>query len=325
MDNKEKYRQLCKKETSIPIFSRDWWLDATAGIDNWDVVLVEKGGEVVASMPYMISKRYGFKYLCQPILTQKLGPWLKYPYGQKYTRKLEYEKEIFTMLIDKLPEADSFSACFDYNITNWLPFYWKGFEQTTRYTYVIEPLLDIEKIKNGFSHAKRQNIRKAENMNLQVCFDLSCAEFYNHHRMTLSKQNVYDKKIVYSYEIFEKIYNAAYSNNAGRVIYAKDVNGNIHSALFVIWDSNSAYDLISTIDPDYRSFGSATMLVWKMMQYLSDKTKAFDFEGSMIEGVENSFRQFGAVQKPYIMVSKIYTKKLKIIKDLRKAILDILD
>ena len=302
MDNKEKYRQLCKKETSIPIFSRDWWLDATAGIDNWDVVLVEKGGEVVASMPYMISKRYGFKCLCQPILTQKLGPWLKYPYGQKYTRKLEYEKEIFTMLIDKLPEADSFSACFDYNITNWLPFYWKGFEQTTLYTYVIETLLDIEKIKNGFSHAKRQNIRKAENMNLQVYFDLSCVEFYNHHKMTLSKQNVYDKKIVYSYEIFEKIYNAAYSNNAGRVIYAKDVNGNIHSALFVIWDSNSAYDLISTIDPDYRSFGSATMLVLKMMQYLSDKTKAFDFEGSMIEGVENSFRQFGAVQKPYIMV-----------------------
>ena len=108
MDNKEKYRQLCKKETSIPIFSRDWWLDATAGEDNWDVVLVEKGGEIFASMPYMVTKRYIFTYMCQPILTQKLGPWIKYPPGQKYDRKLGYENEILKNLIEKLPKADIF-------------------------------------------------------------------------------------------------------------------------------------------------------------------------------------------------------------------------
>lgn len=38
MKPKEKYRALCEKEQAIQIFSRDWWLDATAGIDNWDVV-----------------------------------------------------------------------------------------------------------------------------------------------------------------------------------------------------------------------------------------------------------------------------------------------
>ena len=28
MTNKEKYRKFSKKEKDIPIFSKDWWLDA---------------------------------------------------------------------------------------------------------------------------------------------------------------------------------------------------------------------------------------------------------------------------------------------------------
>ena len=52
MTNREKYRKFCEKEENIPLFSRDWFLDSVCGVDNWDVTLVEKGGDVVASMPY---------------------------------------------------------------------------------------------------------------------------------------------------------------------------------------------------------------------------------------------------------------------------------
>lgn len=132
--------------------------------------------------------------------------------------------------------------------------------------------------------------------------------------MTLGKQNLYDKTIVYSFELFERIYDGCYTHNAGRTIYAEDADGHIHAALFVIWDENSAYDLISTIDPDYRKIGAATLLVWEMIKFVADKTKVFDFEGSMIEGVENSFRQFGAKQHPYFNISKTYNKRLKVLK-----------
>ena len=57
---KEIYREQCGNEPSIPIFSRDWWLDAVCGKDNWDAAVVEKGGWVVGSMPYYIKKRAGF-------------------------------------------------------------------------------------------------------------------------------------------------------------------------------------------------------------------------------------------------------------------------
>lgn len=320
MSLKEKYIVFCEREKEVPVFSQAWWLDAVCGEENWNVILVENGEEIIASFPYYITqKKFGLKYIGMPVLTQKLGPYIKYPKGQKSTSRLSYEKEIMQEIINKLPLYDFFSVNFDYKYTNWLPFYWKGFIQTTRYTYVIDDISDSEIVFNNFEHSKRKNIKKA-NKEVQVLYDLSADDFYNNHRMTLQKQG---KIISYPYETFKRIYDGAYKNGQGRVIYCKDTDGNIHAALLVVWDGYSAYDLISTIDPTYRNSGAATLLVFEIIKFLADKVKVFDFEGSMIEGVEESFRKFGTVQKPYFCVYKANSRKYKLlgaIKELLNAI-----
>ena len=100
MGNKEKYRIFCKLEKDIPIFSKDWWLDSVCGENYWDVVLVEKEGEIVASMPYFYIRKYRFDLLVSPPLTQNLGPYLKYPDNQKISKKLSYEKKIMNQQPD---------------------------------------------------------------------------------------------------------------------------------------------------------------------------------------------------------------------------------
>jgi len=306
--NKEKYREFCKKEMDIPIFSKDWWLDSVCGESNWDVVLIEKGGVVFASMPYYKTKKAIFNVIRMPKLTQTMGIYMKYPDNLKYEKRLSLEKKTANALIDKLPNFDYFSQNFHYNFTNWLPFYWKGYEQTTRYTYVIEDLSDIEKVLSNFNYAKRKNIKKSEKI-LKVKFDLSCEEFYENHKYTLNKQG---SAISYSFDLFKKIYESGYRNSSAKTIYAVDNNNNIHGALFIIWDCNSAYDLISTIDPDFRNSGAASLLIKESIEFVSSRTGKFDFEGSMIENVEQSFRQFGAIQKPYFNISKKKSKLLKI-------------
>jgi len=99
----------------------------------------------------------------------------------------------------------------------------------------------------------------------------------------------------------------------GRVVYAIDDSGNIHSAIFCVWDKMSGYDLISTIDNDYRSSGSASLLIYELIKSLSKKVKKFDFEGSMFENVENSFRQFGTIQRAYFKVYKFNNRLLNLI------------
>jgi len=75
ISNKQIYRDFCKTEPTIPIFSKDWWLDAVCGKDNWDVAVVEKGGQIIASMPYYIVKRRGMRTIAMPKLTQTMGQW----------------------------------------------------------------------------------------------------------------------------------------------------------------------------------------------------------------------------------------------------------
>lgn len=309
---KQKYRVHCKVEPSIPIFSKDWWLDAVCGEDNWDVVLVKKGERVIASMPYCTVKRRMMRIIIMPRLTQTMGPWIKCPPNQKYSKKIAFEKKIFTELINKIPKHASFNQNFHYSITNWLPFYWHGFKQTTRYTYVIA-LIDLDRIFADFSREKRRNIKKAKDI-VEIRNDLSPEQFYQNHVLTLSKQGA---KILYSFELFFKIYNACHINHACKIFYAVDKYENLHSAIFTISDNQSAYNLISTIDPAFRNSGSASLLVWEALKYYNGKTKRFDFEGSMIEGVENSFRAFGAQQMPYFQVSKINSLFITMYRDIR--------
>ena len=297
MTNKNKYRGLSRAEETIPIFSKDWWLDAVCGENNWDVALVEKDGQVVASLPYYMRKKYGLRVITMPKLTQTMGPWIKYPAGQSYSAKLSFEKEIFNNLISQIPKSDLFVQNFHYSISNWLPFYWAGYVQTTHYTYAIEDLSNLDGVFDEFDHSKIKNIKRAEEQ-VMVQYDLSAKEFYENHKMTLSKQGA---GISYSEELFRKIYEAAYMRNAGKTIFAKDRNGNLHSAFFVIWDKQSAYYLISTIDPDHRSSGSASLLMREIIKYVSARTKRFDFEGSMISGL----RRFVGNNPIILIVNKI--------------------
>lgn len=309
MNSKEKYRNFCLEEKSIQIFLKDWWLDAVCGFDNWDVILAEnKNNEIIAALPYQLFRKFGIKYIKQPRLTARMGIWVSYPKGQKYYSRLSYEKEVFNDLLNRLPKVDYFILPFHYNITNWLPFYWRGYQQTTCYSYVIEDISDLNFVFNNFHRSKREYIKRAEK-NIKIKFDLPYQDFYEHRRKILSKQNAV---ISYSKELVKSIFEACYSRNAGKTIYAIDEKGNMHGAIFVIWDENTAYWLLDTLDPVYTASGASSLLIKEAIKYVHGKTQKFDFEGSMIESVEHSFRQYGGVQKPYFVISKINSRLLSL-------------
>lgn len=317
MSAKEEYVNLCAAEPSVCVFMRPFWMDAVCGPENWDVLLHHDAeGRIDAAWPYFFQKKGGKLVIRHPPETQIQGPWLRRDPSWSEEKRLGFEKEVLYALIDELEAKGilSFYQQFPLDFTNWQPFYWKGYSQQTRYTYRITDISDPEAVLASFNRAKRKNINKAIKEGLEIKFDLPAKDFYENHKMTLGLQNA---AINYSYAVFERMYNAAYANNAGRTIYAVDKEGNIHGALFNIWDSEACYDLISTIDPRFRNSGSATLLVYEMIKMMSGKVKIYDFEGSMMEGVENSFRQFGTKQTPYFGISKDNSSPI------RKAMLEL--
>ncbi|HUT35660.1 MAG TPA: GNAT family N-acetyltransferase [Planctomycetota bacterium] len=281
------------------LFCRSWWLQAVSP-GQFEVLVLRKGGRIVAGMPLVRYRRWGFQAIHMPQLTQTLGPLLGPPTSENYEKQLSNEMELLADLVAAIPRVAHTSFFCHYSFTNWLPFYWAGYQQTTRYTYVIEDLSDPEAAFARFAHSKRKNVKKAERL-VEVREDMPPREFYDHHAASLRKQG---DAIFYTYELFERIHRATAERGAGKTWLAVDAEGHVHSAIFVVFDARSAYYLISTIDPDHRSSDSATLLVQRAIGYVASRTRRFDFEGSMIQSVEGSFRKFGAVQKPYFHIHR---------------------
>ncbi len=307
MSNKEIYCNYCK-ENDVPLFNQPFWWETVAS-EQWDVAIVERGGNLVAALPYHIKTKGVHKIILPPQLTQYTTLILNYPEGQKYASKIGFEKEQISQIIEQLPQVDYIELTLSPTLTNWLPFKWNEFSETTRYTYLIEDLSDLDVVFKGCKENIRREIKKGEKqLSVEVMEDVDL--FYEVNQKTFERQKI---KNPYSKGLFEKV-DISCSNHKCRSIYvAKDIHGNIHGSIYIVWDKETSYYLAGGSDPEFRTSGAHSLLMWKAIQDASKRKQKFDFKGSMIESVERFFRGFGAVQTPYFKVKKYNSKALKLI------------
>lgn len=308
MNSKLKYRELCRNDHSIPLFSKDWWLDTVCGDDKWDVSIVEKDNRIVSSLPYYIKHKSGFTLLEMPPLTQSLGPWIKFPTNQKPAKRFQFEKKMLNALIDELPRYDYFHQNFHYSLQNWLPFHWSNFEQSTRYTYILDDLTDTDKLWKNLQSNIKSDIKKAEsrfNLHIESSEDIDL--FYKINCKTFQKQNI---SIPYTEQFIRNLDDACKKNSCRLILFAKDSDDRVYSTVYIVWDENSAYYLMGGNNPNLPNSGANSLLLWHAIKHVSAFTNRFNFEGSMIEPIERFFRAFGANQQPYFSISKNQSKLL---------------
>jgi len=301
MSSKGLYRQFCDSEQSLPLFSQSWWLDAVCGEGNWDAAVAVKGGEVFAVMPYYVKRKYGFKLLHMPPLTSMLGPWIR-QVEAKYERQIGYQKEIMTMLIEQLPAFDSFFQSWHYRVTNWLPFYWKGFHQSTAYTYVIEGIRDRDRVWNDLRSEIRTDIRKfRDRFKVDVSHNGDLEDIIRLNRAIFARQGI---KVPFDEDVLRRLDLACQERNCRKILIIQDERGDPVAGVYVVWDNTSAYYLVGGKNPDRAGKPGVAVLLWEMILHVSEFVEHFDFEGSMLEPVELNFRSFGGRQKEVFTISR---------------------
>jgi len=279
------------------IFCQPWWLDAVAE-NRWDKVEIKKGDQLVARLPYAWSNGRR-EELVMPQLTQILGPWVDVGNG-KLCSQLARHKDLMQELIAGLPAFNLFQQNFHYSIDNWLPWYWKKFQQTTRYTYVLEDLSDSEAIWNGFASNIKSDVRKAKKQ-VEIETPDSADDFFELNEMVFQRQS---QSVPYKRSFLEKLDDACSQRGRRKIFLARGLDGQPHAACYIVWDSESAYYLLGGGHPELRRSGATSLCVWEAIQFAACVTKKFDFEGSMVEPIERFFRGFGATPKPYFRITK---------------------
>lgn len=274
------------------IFEQPWWLDIVAPQKWKEIIIYDKKEQVIARQAVVVDK----KNVYMPRLTQTLGIWM----SEEMTKNYGEQKKIINGILCDLASYKNVMIHLDPENKYILPYRWNGYIMEPRFSYRINDLSDLESLYAGFNKTAKKNIKYAKNK-VSISYETDVDELWNMLNKTFEAQkrrNPMPKEIVY------EIVKQCETNDHGRYISAKDAEGHVHSCAYFVYDEKVCYYLMGATDSKYRSSGAQSLVLWEGIQFAAAHSKVFDFEGSMVEGIENFFRQFNNTCEVYYEVRK---------------------
>lgn len=294
-DRKQRYADFCSRCGDVPVFLAPWWLDVDAGPDGWDVALATQNGEIIAALPYCFSRLRWFKGIGMPPVAPYQGYYVAYPPDQKLSSRLAWEDKAVSLLFNSLPLHSFFFQHFPPGASPWTPLYRLRYRQTTKYSYVLQDLGNLEAVFAAFENRARTAVRKAER-SLTVAEPLESDKLIALTQLTYQRQGLPNP---YDAGRLAKLAEAVVLQKKGKLYTAVDAEGRAHAAALAVWDRQTACYTIQASDPALLAEGGPALLAWHAIQDAAQAgMKAFDFTGSMMPGVEKFLRAFGGTPLP---------------------------
>ncbi|WP_020587586.1 hypothetical protein [Desulfobacter curvatus] len=272
------------------VFAKTHYLDAI-GFPYQIGVLVKKGN--IAGGIILVKSE--IKTYSNPLFAKYLGILLR-PVEGKYANKITIEKKIIEQIVSNIKWCKTFDYTFHYDFQNWMPFYWAGYRQESKYTYLISNLKNMDSLYDKMQSNARKNMRKAVKNNISIIYDICPENFYRINEMTFLRQG---GPIPYSLSFFKRFYAALKKKDSIKLLGAFDRQQRCHSVCGLVYDNKACHLLLNGSNPDLPNMEANTLLVGKAIEYASQVSEVFDFEGSMIKSIERFYRGFGGVMTPY--------------------------
>lgn len=243
----------------MPLFFRDYYLDAVCIKGGWDVRYDDNDGYFV----YHFRKIFFYQFWLMPQLTPYLG-WLD-------AKKSTVTLPSMTMSnISGLPARDAAGNA---------------------YTYIIPATCGTSYDMVMASRKHRNYIRKMSTM--YRVEEIGWNEFRQHLPKMFTERN---RSNPFNMEVLERV-EESLSKRSERVIFAaKDEDDSIKSTLYLVYDERTAYLLVSG---QYSKNRSNYALIAHAINWALSRGLDFDFEGSMIPNVERFFKGFGGEKYHY--------------------------
>ncbi len=289
-----------KAEPIIGVFASKKWLSIYGNALSL-VGIYKDEHQLIGGFYFINTKKYGASFIKLPPYTPHCS--LFFVSDSKNNSAINSNtKEILTEVCNYISAQKSTLKiiAFPYSIKDLQPFIWQKYKVIPNYTYQLNLLKSIEELKTNFDSKNRNVINKA------IKDDISVTE------NTLSKQQMFDFFIsalnttdanIYENELKNIFLSFSDESNSFCKIAQKD--NQLLGLVFCIFDKNVCYYLLGGVNKQAGLQGINNLLVLKSIEKAKQLgCSIFDFEGSMIKGVEKFFRSFGGELVPYYTVSK---------------------
>jgi len=246
--------------------------------------------------------KFGFGIYRNPPFTPCIGPFLQME-AKNPVAIMSKWKEVMELMA-KTIENLSYSivtVSLNKDVIDTQPFIWRKFKVIPGYTYVLDLTKPIEDIWKGMSHTRRNEIDKGirDGLVAKQIDDFSIV--HSLVMKTFSRQG--EEKKVNRYYLNKVLFD--FANNTNSFAYATFRNGNPIATSLCVYDNDTAYLLLGGYDHKNKHRGAKPLAVWMDINHAKELgLKYFDFEGSMLPQVEQTFRDFGGRLTPYFRINK---------------------
>jgi len=278
------------------VFCYSWWLESITK-SNFKILALFENEEIVAGIPMAFDIQ---NKVNEPPLTRTLGVLYKNGEYTSKRKQTSVERKWVSELLNHLSLKDFVQMSMHHNFTDWLPFRWNGFRQTTRYTYIIfYSDKTINEIWNNLDRLRKRMINRANENGIKVEITDDFDLVYQYESLTYERQGL---KFRIPYLDLKSLDDSIKSKGKRIIFKALDQKNKVHAVLYIAFNNKSAYALLSGSDPDLRNLGGHTLVMWEAIRYFSNKVQYFNFGGSDIERIEEHIRGFGGTITPYFHI-----------------------
>lgn len=180
------------------------------------------------------------------------------------------------------------------------PFIWNKFKVIPNYTYRIDLSQDMDTIRSHFDSKHRNAINKAIKEGVEARENaLDKQQLLNFFSTSLKQAgaNIYQAELEHIFHTF--------ADHTNSFSYSAFKGGENIGNVFCVFDTKICYYMFGGVNKESGLQGINHLLI----QNAIEKAKVlgceiFDFEGSMLKGVEKFFRGFGPELIPYYTVNK---------------------
>jgi hypothetical protein len=280
------------------LFHEPWWLAASSG-GRFREVTVERSGEVIGRLPFVMSRRLGFRILRMPHFTHVLGPVVDEGRGKPESR-LRQRIATIRELVGKLPPFDYFMQACAASPSDAVAFQACGFMVRLQGNFQIDCRTSLESILDNMNFKTRGHVRKAERDYMVRAVDDPNA-FESFYLSNMERTGRRDPII---FDNFPALFAACCERDSGEVLAAHTRSGEPAAMVFLVWGGGVMYYLLATRLPDSASAGAANLLLWSAIKRAHERGLVLDLDGIIHAGQMRFFMGFGGQMSSRLIVTR---------------------
>jgi hypothetical protein len=277
--DEEKWSRCIEDADNSRVYANHWYLDKVA--ENWEALI---WGDYEFVMPLPVRKKWGLKYVFQPLFSQQLGIFPAPPLetGEKFMTKL----------------ADLFYYCeTSLNPHNLVFEVLKNAQIQPRDNFLLPLGGGYSALSANFATNTKRNIAKAENNNLQLVTGMQTSEF-----IAFKKQNSGGRLTKEDSDNLRNLVSFLGYKGLGDVQGVYTSQNELCAVVFFLRWKNRLIYLSASSSEEGKNLGAMYFLVNQVIKEQAREPFIIDFEGSMIPGVARFYAGFGAFSETYFQI-----------------------